>query len=481
MNRWAHLAKSMLIVFSLLLLLYTGARAHLLSMTHDEAHTVNAFMHLNIWSCLWDPGCWEIANNHLLNSWLIQKSIWLFDISELSVRLPNLIAHSLYLLFSSLIILRNSSNILVILFGFCLVNLNPYLLDFFSMARGYGLFVGCLMGAIYYYLKFLENRSPGPAIGMFVFLGLSIMSNFTAINPSICFICLYALTIFYFQYLDATKLRKAIILITLPMLFIIVMSFLLYLPIDVLKSKGEFLWGASQWNQTFLVLIEDSLYHEAYFGKNTKVIFYYLLIVAVVGSLVIAAIQWFKEKSSLKGQFAFGVGLLLFGSALFMIVQHWILGSQYLVNRKAIHFIPLISLAIYLSWNVLPSFKVKPILTIIFIAFFINHLIRTFNLTGTREWYYDTDTREMMIQMNRYSDGQQKISLGVNWLFMPSSNFYKSKFDYQFMEPLIYSKSLITDRLFDYYYVDGGDFEQLKDKYQIEKRYGGGRLLLRRK
>ena len=71
------------------LLVYVFWRAAALSMTHDEAHTYLAFHNVSVWSCFWSSDCWENANNHLLNTLLMQWSVTMFGPKEWAIRLPN--------------------------------------------------------------------------------------------------------------------------------------------------------------------------------------------------------------------------------------------------------------------------------------------------------------------------------------------------------------------------------------------------------
>lgn len=113
---------------------YTCLRAYSLSFTHDESVTCLNFASSTIEDILTFNGP-SPSNNHLLNSLLVKASASLFDPKEFFLRLPNLIAHILYLCASFLILQRLKSP-LIGLGGFVILNSNPFLLDFFSIARG---------------------------------------------------------------------------------------------------------------------------------------------------------------------------------------------------------------------------------------------------------------------------------------------------------------------------------------------------------
>ena len=67
-------------------------RAVVQSITTDEATTFHYFVEPNS-AAYWDPQ----SNNHVLNSMLMRLTVWLFGLSELTVRLPALLGGTLYI------------------------------------------------------------------------------------------------------------------------------------------------------------------------------------------------------------------------------------------------------------------------------------------------------------------------------------------------------------------------------------------------
>jgi len=138
------------------LLAYAGLRAIRLSFTFDEAATYISYLSTSIFS-VFD---FTDANNHVLYTLLARLSSALGGWSVFVLRLPSLFGLVLYLLFAWALLNRFFGR-LAALAGFLLLTLNPYVLDFFSLGRGYGLALGFEMAAIYYFLVFLnpERRS----------------------------------------------------------------------------------------------------------------------------------------------------------------------------------------------------------------------------------------------------------------------------------------------------------------------------------
>lgn len=125
------------------LLLFIGYRAATLSMTCDEAWTAKDMPYPDLFGYI-TPGFIAGLNVHLLNSWLANLCLTVFGESDLAVRLPALAGGAVYLVGAYTLCARlfRSWRLPAALI---LLTANPYLLDFFSIGRGYALGLGCLM------------------------------------------------------------------------------------------------------------------------------------------------------------------------------------------------------------------------------------------------------------------------------------------------------------------------------------------------
>ena len=88
------------------------------------------------------------ANHHVLLALLARASAQLLGPSEFSLRLPVLAGGAIYL-FAAIPLLRRflPSGPLFFL-TYCALTLNPFLLDFLSAARGYGLALGLFVAGL---------------------------------------------------------------------------------------------------------------------------------------------------------------------------------------------------------------------------------------------------------------------------------------------------------------------------------------------
>ena len=118
-------------------------KAFITEITVDEAYS---FLNYSYVENVLNIG---IANNHLLNSYLVTL-FQNFGYSEIFLRLPNVIFGWIYIALVINVSLK-SKNYLLSLF---LLILNPYVIDFFSISRGYGITTSLIFLSIYSYLYF---------------------------------------------------------------------------------------------------------------------------------------------------------------------------------------------------------------------------------------------------------------------------------------------------------------------------------------
>ncbi len=115
-------------------------RAHLQSVTVDEADTYHFFVELN-WQSQW----YASSNNHVLNSILIRLFTWLFGLSHLTLRASPLIGAAIYIVAAFRLCRLITKTELQLWLLFVLFVYNPFVMDFMVAARGYGLAMGFLM------------------------------------------------------------------------------------------------------------------------------------------------------------------------------------------------------------------------------------------------------------------------------------------------------------------------------------------------
>jgi len=451
-------------------------RASNMSMTHDESGTFLFFQQEDVFQYLHQKDMWKSANNHLLNTAGMQACIRLFGQSDLTVRLPNVLASLIYY-FSILGLIRCLfSRWQIQLLAFSLLALNPFVNDFFCLARGYGLSVGFQLFSLYQFVLFLKKQNSLNLVLGYVGLGFASIALFT----NLLFIPAFtaALWLVYFTNKEEYK-QSTIEIFTIPVVAAVAMAILVYVPIYALSALDEFKWGAKSLFKTNVNLANDCLYGKNYLGRDSKDIFSVILAATVMLGAIIPLV-WRKLKQNYSEFKPYVFTSLSFLFLLFgMISAYFILGSKYPDGRKSTMLIPLMAMLITFFFDSI-SWKYMKHLALLISAILIFHFVNTLRLSQVREWWYDRSTKDFVETV--HIDAKNKdVVLASNWIFHPSSTYYIKTKQYKNIKMHSYSKKLQTQKAYDYFLATGSDYKQLKDKYDIIKKDRHGMLVLKKK
>ncbi|MEM9936846.1 MAG: hypothetical protein AAF824_24675, partial [Bacteroidota bacterium] len=401
------------------------------------------------------------------------------------VRLPNVLAHLLYLIFSTLLIRKLSPNGWVVLAGFLMLNANPYLLDFFSVARGYGLACAFMMMSLYYLHAFIvkpTNRSIVLAI-----LGaiLAVLSNFTFLNYLAILFAIF-ISFGFFSHFEKMNLpplthQQLGLLIGVIIVSTFSLGYLLIVPVQTLSQLAEFNFGAPTLHATYRAIILDSLYGQGYFSGSTPDIFAVSCGIIGIISLVVGFSK-IKQLGQGHARWYVTVCLLLILLILALLTQFYLLGTQYLVNRKALIIIILLTLPVISLIETLRNWRISIGLGFsLFISlFFFLHFSRTASSDLIREWYYDRYNQQITQLVAAESVGGRETKLGLEWIFIHSFLFYQQTGGLENVAPLQFDPAVRSDTLYEYYYIQPSQAHLLHPNYRLVKQFGKVTALYKR-
>ncbi len=425
--------KRLLLATGALLLCYTAVRAYTLSITWDEAYGYLRFVR----NKLLVPESLEQmdANNHLLHTFLCIRLNQLLGASELVLRLPSLAGHALFLFFSYRIV-SNFQGSLSMMISFLILNVNPFVLDFFSLSRGYGLALGFMIASVYFLYKFfMQPMKIKYACLSFLSALLATLANFTWLNYfviSFSFILLILLPGSTTGNLSPIKKWALFIIRALP--FVLVFGWALYVLVpylNKLKEAGAFFFGGTSgfYEDTFCSLGRCSLYGLTYpdwMQTGARIVFLGLVPASVVHTLILTI----RKKSTNTSLFSGIIAMAALLCCLATIVQHKWLGNLYLLDRNAVFFLPLFHLAFVFLGNEL-SLRSRKVLVLYAIAgsLFAAHFIRSVNFSYTLEWKFDADIKHMLSDLDslkRIPKEKSSVSVGVPLIYDQPINFYRA-------------------------------------------------------
>lgn len=455
-------------------LVYVCYRAANLSFTHDES--------LSFFTANGDPSFAEAPNNHWLNTAFMRIFGSLFGNSEFVLRLPNIIAFILYCL-AGLSIIKSLKRPGFSIFLFIILVLNTLMLEFFGLARGYGISLGMLMLSFCFLFK-LDNKTL--SVKSFVtFLVLTLMfsqfalyANFNSFNVHLAMLPVLLFSVIHFGRLNITKQNKKSVLILFVSIFVIDFAALIpaFVRLKLMQSTNELaVFGDHNgfWQTTVKSLITGFYFHELDFPTTFNVL------LMVVAGIFIFACMWFVRNVYYKDYSNFTrIFFILLLLILAPVLQEVIFNIPYPVSRTAIFYYPVFSLVfIFLFAALFKAAKhilIKASLVILLCivsAFVVYASFTKRNFTNTTEWYYDWHDKDMLelIDKDRISNNNQdSVMISNFWIFTPAINYYRVTRNYTWLKPVIkedYKKA-------DYYICLSGDITKIPaDSLQLMAKY----------
>ena len=471
------------------ILTYLIVKSLVMQITCDEAYTVMVLAKQPVWDLITYKSSY--TNNHILNTLLVKGLLWIFDSTNHSLaRVPNIVAFIFYfyycLRFSQRYIADNWVSLMFVTVMCC----NPYMLDFFALIRGYGISIGLLMGSVYFIARYmLDNHSKSLPLSMLLAV-LSVYAQFATLHFYL------GLNLFVFIFLLKnylkTKQKKVFLYgIGVQVLAFIGLVALIYLPIRAIIKDNQIAYYGKDgfWENTITSVISGSLYSQGYFSEHTIEVFKILTIVLFF--IIVAYISYVsgektREKSEKSYPSVFAVSLFVC-TALSAILQFHILKNQYVVDRTALFFYPLLAIMMPIIPLFMGRFKhwARIFVCVLFIAFSLNHIKRGCMLNNYREWWYDVHTFEILDMLKAEydkTDKKQPLRLHTTWMFHPSFLYHREESKIDWIAPLQFISAPDTVKVYDFYYTTRDEMPVLKSRYEPVKEWDYGQwILMKRK
>jgi 4-amino-4-deoxy-L-arabinose transferase-like glycosyltransferase len=381
-------------------------RAVHLSFTHDESLSYLTFHDKSLGDLFLNFSCWQSANNHILNTILFKASISLFGLSDFAMRLPNLLAFlgSFYIAYK--ITQQHLTNPFSKMVLLAVLFLNPYVIDFYSLCRGYGLSMFFQLSSIYFLLTYLKWNKKSSLHYSFICLGLATLSLFT---NAILF-PVFGLSLWIIRY---KNLRSAKELILAPLVWGLVTLVLIWKPIGFLRQKDEFKYGATNLWESFQSFIKGTLDEQGYLLDADATLLVVLLCFLV--SLAFSHFILLKSKTTYR---FFPIAFILLLGLL-----HIALAADVLlpVVRKTTLYVPLIACLFSFSVNQIKMKAFSKTVIGLILILISAHFISTTKSYQTIEWKYDRLTKDYIF---RLKEENRNFILQTYWKFHPTSEYY---------------------------------------------------------
>jgi hypothetical protein len=482
-------AYSLLITCMISLLGVSIYKARMAAYTYDESLTYNWYVQGPLLNVILFTDRTS-ANNHILNTLLTQITNLFFGSSELSLRLPNIISHIIFMIFVILIIkLIKIPHILYFPF-FIIIVLNPYLLDFFSLGRGYGLSVMFVTGSLFFFIKHLEDMNVKDYSMSLLFAALGTYSNFTTLYFFIAIATIYNINhlIIWFFNNEKITLKLFFFYNKHSIIYSTILSMLIGYPVYRLFIAGELYFGIDDgfWKGTLRSLFERMIYDNSSYLEHVVFISIMITLVLMLFGTLLLLFSLFRKdiKAYTEWQAFILLSLLLTIITISVYLQHYILGSKYIYGRTALFLWPVISilLCLFLAHtyrNQLLRTHVVVLCLLLSIAI-VSHTIKAYNLNSYYDWRYGVDTKEMLEtlqgELTKEDHHPNSVNLGINWVFDSAINYYRISHKMDWLKEV--DRSPLNSSQ-DFYYVLEDDIEREKlNNYTVIKRFNRSKTYL---
>lgn len=424
-------------VISILLLAYIVARIFLMPISDDEYITVDLHASQSFWSIITtgQPDLTWAPNNHILNTIMMKLEIMVFGRKDWAVRLHLIAATMISLYFSYKIIsrfttseIRKASYILIIFF-------NPYLLDFFGLARGYALSISAFIAAFYYLSEYTDHYATRSLKLIFFWMFISVWSNFSALYLLAGILILISYELLKKKDLETTKQHILIAIIAMSILSIII-----FLPLIRTIASGETYGGKSGlFNDCIVNYINQYIHHNPKIERH-MVVAPDLKLIQILGFIIlllwvsVQAFSFLYKSSPRANKMHIQTFFLIFFVALISKLLFHFNGTPFPTGRTQLLFsIPFyFGICIALERIILNT-RVGYYLLGICLTFLVWHFSYSVTFRNTVEWWQNGDAKYVVSYFKEnldWNSNRKVLNLGAeNWQYHSLAFYTEVEFE----------------------------------------------------
>lgn len=468
--------------FSLALFSFILIKAVNFLFTDDEASSVLDLLYMNLGYFFG-----SYANTHLINSFFLWIEIHLFGFSELPLRIHSVFA---YLLFAWTAF-KFTKWVSPVYLRYCLllaISLHPFLLDFFSMARGYSISFACMMAGLYCFVCFINENKKTTLYASFVWSALAVISCYVMLNFFLSMLCIY---FFYSLFQQKEKMTFFRVFTSEKLFWTGSFLFTLFIVALVLRINPTSLtnaWGAKSFWYDSLYSIVSHLT----LGISPDAFWPYLVfLLLIIVSLIFSMIDFYKTKRLTIQSFFCFLFLLIY---LSYTTQYHVFNIAFVAQRGIIYLYPVIVLLIFFSFiNAAPIFvkKIMPVVLLLCTTFMIVNFARNFSIErGVLTPYNDIEAAMKYIESIEHD--KKTINLGVYDSGSAPVNYYLLKHNWNWMKNVgagyrttigeynFYGKVPVQTGRYDYFIIETKNLAEVENfqKIEILKEYPRTTLVL---
>ncbi len=453
---------------------YVVVRTFTVDITYDEYGSYLYLMHMSVWELFTSKAAWMSANNHVVNTICMQIGNAVFGPELAAMRWGSVVSGLFFLLFGYKFIKEiNHNRDWTFLALFIILVSIHFGIEFFSLARGYGMVYAMSMALMYYFRKFINIGEDKYFLYGSITVCFGIFINLTTtILFASWFTTTFLVYLFYFKIGILNYLKKLLRIIPFGLITILIFT----KPLSILIAQGEFEYGPAKFTDTLISMYNNTIAKDHLFKVES--IFKtgsYLLGLFFVGIIIYSVIKTRNKNSGPYKMNLFFTALFLVITIVINILSHEVTGANYLTARTSILYFPMFAGLLVCFLSDLSSIKFKIIAITFFLILSINNLIFKFKLNHCDEWWFDVNSKEMAeALMEDNGENTPALVTGhVLLLMSPKFYLYKEGFD----NIIIENRNIQTESDFTvdpsavkYILIFNNSTYHLKNKYTIVKK-----------
>jgi hypothetical protein len=414
------------------LFVYLAMRIVHIAMTDDECITMQYHISESWWSVLThglENQGWA-GNNHVLNSLFMKFEFLVFGKKDWALRLHILGAFAVCFYYTYKTIVQITPSPVRQFCYLALIFLNPYLIDFFGLARGYALSMAGWSIAFYYFTKYSQTPTLTHLRNVLIGLFIAIWANYSAFYTAFCFGLLFLYEFYRHRKTNFVKQHFMYLVVGYIVTFIVNMI-PLYRTIVANNAYG----GKIGIFQDMVVFSVERYVHRNEnmnrFGHYTET-WLTLEVLGMVALVVWALVQVLSftvktERISVRKLYYQALFVTL--GIVFLVKMLFVfLGITLPMGRTNLLFSFPFFLCLIAAFDILVErYKAMKVLFIWVTPLLFWHFYICLNLDNTREWWQAGDAKRVISYMTHYIDTQkpQKVITlgGEGYQYFPLS-FY---------------------------------------------------------
>ncbi len=402
------------------LMVYIIIRAFNIGITHDEAYSFYNVKHF------WYVETLCTGNTHWFN-FLAMKAAVLLGLEKVSqLRWFSLFSAGVFLT-CIYFWLKTLKAIPIKILAFCIILLNPYIIDYLSLARGYSSGLAFEAMSILCYYIAIKNKARHLAFLSLFCAGMSAIANFNFFYFFTAFSIIYFYNYYFSTGLKNLKTKSffidGIFAVGISILVLKALYFIKLCSNDIGAFGGEDLAPS-----IFTGYIYTLIYNNVETSINAINIVAYIVFAAIISASIYGILKVKKH-----GIVWYSIASKLFLWIIILLVfNKWCLGVLYPTFRTALLFYPLIALITigFLS-SVFSNSKIKNGLIYVCSALLFLNFTLSFSLNKTFDYNEQHDSKACFT----FLDDIGAKHVGINpFLFGVYRNYYQQTdaFKYSF-------------------------------------------------